>query len=72
MPDDDLTNRIETLEERLTHQESAIEEMTRTLLDQEQLLRLQLEAIKRLEQLVQSLTPTSAATPEDEPPPPHY
>ena len=72
MPDNDLTNRIEILEERLMHQETAIDEMTRTLLGQEQLLRSQLEAIKRLEQLVQSLTPTSAATAEDETPQPHY
>ena len=37
MSDDELTSRIEALEIRLMDQESSIDEMTRTLLSQEQL-----------------------------------
>ena len=40
MSADDLTDRIEALELRLMDQQAAIDEMTRTLLDQEQILRL--------------------------------
>ena len=72
MSDDELTNRIEALEIRLMDQESAIDEMTRTLLNQEQLLRLQQETIERLGQLLQSLSPGSINRPGEEPPPPHY
>jgi SlyX protein len=72
MSDDELTNRIEALEIRLMDQEAAIDEITRTLLDQEQLLRLQQQAIERLEQLLQSLSAGSINRPGEEPPPPHY
>ena len=72
MSDDELTSRIEALEIRLMDQESSIDEMTSTLLSQEQLLRLQQESISRLEQLLQSLSPESINLPGEEPPPPHY
>ena len=72
MSDDELTSRIEALEIRLMDQEASIEEMTRTLLNQEQLLRLQQETIERLERLLQSLSAGSINRPGEEPPPPHY
>jgi len=72
MSDDELTNRIEALEIRLMDQEAAIDEMTRTLLNQEQLLRLQQKTIQRLEQLLQSLSAGSINRPGEEPSPPHY
>lgn len=72
MSDDELTSRIEALEIRLMDQDASIEEMTRTLLNQEQLLRLQQETIERLEQLLQSLSAGSINRPGEEPPPPHY
>ena len=72
MTDDELTSRIEALEIRLMDQEASIEEMTRTLLNQEQLLRLQQGNIERLEQLLQSLSAGSINRPGEEPPPPHY
>ena len=72
MSDDELTSRIEALEIRLMDQESAIDEMTRTLLNQEQLLRLQQETISRLEELLQSLSPGNTNLHGEEPPPPHY
>ena len=72
MSDDELTSRIEALEIRLMYQQAAIDEMTRTLLGQEQLLRLQQQTISRLEELLQSLSPVNINTPGDEPPPPLY
>jgi uncharacterized coiled-coil protein SlyX len=72
MSADDLTDRLEALELRLMDQQAAIDEMTRTLLDQEQILRLQQETIQRLEQVLQSLSASSINLPGEEPPPPHY
>jgi uncharacterized coiled-coil protein SlyX len=69
---DDLTDRLEALELRLMDQQAAIDEMTRTLLDQEQILRLQQQTIQRLEQLLQALSAGSINRPGEEPPPPHY
>ena len=69
---DDLTDRLEALELRLMDQQAAIDEMTRTLLDQEQILRLQQQTIQRLEQLLQALSAGSINQPGEEPPPPHY
>jgi SlyX protein len=70
--EDELTARIERLETRLMHQEAALDELTRTLLDQEQLVRTQGEVIRKLEMLVQRLSATDLAAAEDNPPPPHY
>ena len=73
--DDDCTAlraRIETLEIRSTHQEAALEELTRTLLEQERQVRVQAEALRRLEAQLRAATPAPLATREEEGPPPHY
>jgi len=54
------------------HLEAALDEMTRALLQQEQLTRTQAETIKRLEEQFRGLAAGYPATPEAEPPPPHY
>jgi uncharacterized coiled-coil protein SlyX len=72
MNDDTLHTHIARLEARLMHQEVAIDELTRTLLNQEQRLRRQSETILHLETLIRGLTDMNLARPEDEPVPPHY
>ncbi|MFV1973516.1 MAG: SlyX family protein [Thiohalobacterales bacterium] len=70
--EDELTPRIEQLETRLMHQEATLDELTRTLLAQEQLVRKQGEVIRRLEMLIQRLSPADTASAADNTPPPHY
>ena len=72
MTGNELASRLESLELRLMHQEAAIEELTRTVLQQEQLIATQVIAIERLETMIRSLSDTSPANPGEEPPPPHY
>ena len=72
MNNTDLISRIETLETRLTHQEASLDEITRTLLRQEQLVNRQLQAIETLQGQLQTLTEAGVASAGDEPPPPHY
>ena len=72
MTDDELNSRIEALESRFLHQDAALEELTRILMSQEQLLKQQTETIKRLEMLLHTLTPSPIATSEEETPPTHY
>jgi len=72
MTDDDFSVRIEVLENRLMHQEAALEELTRILLAQEEHLREQSEMIKRLREHVRTLLPSQTALLEEETPPPHY
>jgi SlyX protein len=72
MNDDTLHAHIARLEARLMHQEAAIDELTRTLVNQEQRLRRQSETILRLETLIRGLSDMNMARPEDEPVPPHY
>ena len=72
MTDQELNARIETLEIRLLHQEAALEEITRTMLNQERLLKQQAETIERLEVQLRAVIPTPMASPEEETPPPHY
>jgi SlyX protein len=72
MSDNDLSTRLESLETRLMHQEASIEELTRTLLRQEQLISSQVAAIDRLQAMIRSLSGTHDAPAGGEPPPPHY
>ena len=72
MSDNELILRMEALESRAMHQEAAIEELTRTLLNQERLLATQAAAIRQLESQLQTLQPRNIALSEDEKPPPHY
>ena len=72
MNDKDLIARIEALESRLMHQEATIDELTHTLLGQEQLVNSQKKAIETLENQIQSLNAASIMQSGTEPPPPHY
>lgn len=72
MTENELASRLEGLELRLMHQEAAIEELTRTVLQQEQLIATQVVAIERLETMIRSLSDSGTTSPGEEPPPPHY
>ena len=67
----ELSERLEALEVRYAHQEAALEELTRTLLAQEQLIRSQHERLERLEQDVRALQGGVHTAVTDEKPP-HY
>ncbi len=71
MTDSDIDARLETIEVRYAHQESALEELTRTVLDQEQQLRALAKLVKRLETQLSALQPSGEVA-HDEEPPPHY
>ena len=72
MTDDALITRIEELESRLMHQEASIEELTRNLLEQGQLLTAQTQAMVRLEAQLRSLSDPHTLPSGEENPPPHY
>jgi uncharacterized coiled-coil protein SlyX len=71
MTDVELVARLEALEVRYAHQEAALEELTRTLLSQEQTIRLQGERLERMEQSVRAMQRGTGSTVVDERPP-HY
>lgn len=71
MTDSKLGKRLEMLEVRYAHQESALEELTRTLLNQEQQVRVLMKLTERLEAQLSALTPSGAGS-NGEQPPPHY
>jgi len=71
MTDEEIGARLETLEVRYAHQESALEELTRTLLGQEQQVRVLTQLVQRLETQLKALAHPGAAS-HDETPPPHY
>ena len=72
MTDDDIKRRLESLETRIMHQDAALDELTRTLLSQEQLMNRQVEAIKHLEEQIRTLGSSNPGAATNEPPPPHY
>ena len=65
-----MENRLTDLEIRITHQEDSIDELTRTLLEQEkQIVKLKAD----LERVQKQLTTVSnIASASEETPPPHY
>jgi len=72
MSNPDLDSRIESLEARLMHQEAAIDELTRTLLLQEQLVNRQAATIERLEAQLRSMFAANITPRGEDEPPPHY
>jgi SlyX protein len=72
MTDDDIKVRLESLETRIMHQDATIDELTRTLLRQEQLMNKQAKAIKHLEEQMRGLADSTPGMAADEPLPPHY
>ena len=72
MNNNDLSDRVDSLEIRLMHLEAALDEMTRTLLTQETQLRSQTELIRLLETQIKGLADAGSNDPGKEPPPPHY
>ena len=72
MIDTELEVRIESLEARLMHQEAAIDELTRTLLQQEQHVNRQAATIERLEAQLRTLFTANINKPGEDGPPPHY
>ena len=72
MSDSETNARMDTLEDRFTHQEAALDELTRVVLRQEDKLRMQAEIIERLQLQLGALSSESTGTPQDDTPPPHY
>ncbi len=70
MTDSDLLQRIEKLEERLAHQDQAIEDLNATITDQWKVLERYKREIERLESELAQMGETGA--PPVDPPPPHY
>ena len=71
MSDLDIQQRLEALEIRYTHQESALQALTGTVLSQERVIRLQADRLERLEkQLRAQQTAEGVAGGEERPP--HY
>lgn len=64
--------RIEELEVRIMHLEAALEELTRSLLLQEQLTSRQAELIRQLDGRLRELHEGNAMPAGRDPPPPHY
>jgi len=67
-----MESKLTDLEVRLAYQEASLEELTRTVVRQDQViaaLRAELEALARQ---VRELTPSNVASMDEETPPPHY
>ena len=67
-----LESRVTDLEIRLTHQEAAIDGLTRTNLEQQKLIEQLQHEVDRLRSFVQELSSSPTGLTSDEPPPPHY
>ena len=67
-----LEERLNDLEIRYAHQEEALEELSREIIEQRRLLEQQADLIDILKSRLAALAESPVGRPEDEPPPPHY
>ena len=67
-----MESRLTDLEIRITHQETALEEMGTTLTKQQKQIQALLADIATLQRQLRDLTPSNIAAPHEETPPPHY
>jgi len=65
-----MENRITDLEIRISHQESSIDELTKTLLEQEAIIRKLLHDVAQLNDQIKQVS--VMAHESEEVPPPHY
>ena len=72
MSDEETNVRMDILEDRFSHQEAALDELTRVVLRQEGKLRTQAEIIERLQLQLGALSSESTGSGQDDNPPPHY
>jgi len=67
-----MESRLEDLEIRISHQDAALEELTRASLAQQQRIEMLSAQIDYLKSLLKDLTPSAVASRSEETPPPHY
>ncbi|MEJ2686244.1 MAG: SlyX family protein [Gammaproteobacteria bacterium] len=67
-----MEQRITDLEVRLSYQEAAIEELTRTTLSQSQAIEGLRAEVDQLKSMLRELTPSAVAPASEETLPPHY
>jgi SlyX protein len=67
-----MQNRLEDIETRIAYQEAAIEELTHTVLAQQQSIGELQGQLDYLKSLLKDLTPSAVAPMSEETPPPHY
>lgn len=65
-------SRIEELEIRFAHQELAIEELTRQVLEQQQSIEKLHGEIDFIKSMLKDLAPSAVRPQAEETPPPHY
>lgn len=65
-------SRITDLEVRLTHQEAALDELTRTVLGQAQQIASLQRDLEQLTEVLRQLEPAAVGPESGETPPPHY
>lgn len=67
-----MESRITDLEIRLSHQEAALDELTRANHQQQQVINNILAELQQIKIMLQQLSPGISGDGGDEPPPPHY
>lgn len=67
-----MENRLTDLEIRLTHQDAAVEELTRVVMLQEKQIESLTSAVKQLKAQLKDVSASNLAAESDETAPPHY
>jgi len=67
-----MEERINDLESRIAFQDAAIDELNRTVMEQQQHLDALLLKVEHLQDKLKAIAPSPLDSSDPEPPPPHY
>lgn len=65
-------SRLDDLEFRFAHQELAVDELTRQLLEQEKTIERMRKELDYIKSMLKDMAPSAVAPRSEETPPPHY
>ena len=67
-----MESRITDLEVRLTHQEASLDELTKTVVEQQKIINQMSEELEQVKLLLRDISISNIASQSEETPPPHY
>lgn len=67
-----METTITDLEIRFTHQEASLDELTKTVVEQQKMIENLGKEIEQIKLILRDISASNIASPSEETPPPHY
>ena len=67
-----MESKITDLEVRFTHQEASLDELTKTVVEQEKIIDSLVKEVEQIKLILRDISASNIASQAEETPPPHY